>query len=136
MITGFEEQTHELDEKELRLLPFVLQVLKERKGSEAAINNAEIAKRTLTLFCEAFPEEKIKLDAPRLRKIVHHIRCSEELPLLCANSKGYYIAETREEAARFLESLRQRKSSLEELLAHLSIQFTRKYTPTQTSLDL
>lgn len=137
MIEGFKKETEELSDNERALLPFVAEVLRDKKGKEKAITNSELSREALRLFAEASPGKKAPgLEAPRLRKIIHAIRCEELLPLLCANSRGYFLAATKEEAALFIESLRQRRSSLEELSAHLAIQFSRFYTPIQTTLEL
>ena len=101
MITLFEEITYELTEYEKSdLLPVVVRGLRNKHGKENAITNKKI--------CEALTSAGYKVNGPRLRKIIHHIRVEQLIVGLCCNSKGYYVTDSLEELSRYVESLAQR----------------------------
>lgn len=99
MINGFEEQTHELTQYELQLVPLFVQSFKTKIGSENAVTSREIVERMKPRF---------KMSDARVRKIVNHIRTSGLLPNLIATSKGYFITENLEELEQYEMSLAQR----------------------------
>ena len=53
-----------------------------------------------------------KIDSPRIRKIINHIRLSGMVIGLIATSEGYYIAETRKELEDYLRSLEGREGAI------------------------
>ena len=59
-------------------------------------------------MCEALTKVGYKINGPRLRKIIHHIRVEQLLVGLCSNSKGYYITDNLEELEEYVLSLGQR----------------------------
>jgi hypothetical protein len=114
MILGFEEQTHNLTDYEKDVvLPAIVSFLRDKKGKERAVKNEEIS---YTLSSTIKPA--------RIRKILHVIRVSGELPGIVASSKGYYIADTEEEWEAYLYGLHQRIRHITELEAALENQFT------------
>lgn len=105
MITNFEEQTHELRPYEMtHLLKRVVDGLSKRVGKNRIITSKEIVN---TLKCEG-----LKITAPRLRKIINHIRVSGLIQNLISTSNGYYVATTKEEMQNYVESLKQRIGSI------------------------
>lgn len=104
MITGFEKYTHELTEYELTLLPMIIPRLKTKLGKEKAVTNSHI--------CKVFKEHGHKLDPPRFRKIVQYIRVMGLIPCLISTSKGYYVATSKEEIRKYIESFDQRINSM------------------------
>lgn len=104
MINGFEQQTHELTEDELNILPNIVRGLKTKIGKENAVTNSQV--------CQAFKANGKKLTTPRFRKIINHIRIHGLIFNLVATSKGYYIATSQSECERFIESLDQRINAI------------------------
>lgn len=105
MITNFFAETHELNkyEKDV-ILPTIVQGLKSKIGKEKAITNKYI--------CEKLKDIGIKLTDSRLRKIIHHIRANDLVPLLIATSRGYYIATDNQEIEDYIKSLEERANSI------------------------
>jgi len=104
MITGFEKQTHELNQGELDLVPLIAKGLRTKIGHDKAITNARMVR--------SLSEKGHKITCPRLRKIINYIRNNNIVYNLVASSKGYYIAENETECRRFIESLDQRASAI------------------------
>jgi rRNA-processing protein FCF1 len=107
MINGFEEETHELTEKELKLVQPIVNGLKTKIGEINAISGGKII--------VAMRSSGYKIDASRLRKIIHHIRVKRLIEKLVSTNKGYYIATTDEELKKYVESLNQRINSIVEV---------------------
>ena len=105
MITNFSEQTQELNDYELKsLLPIIIQGLKTKIGKDKAVTNKHI--------CKALKNFGHKLTDSRLRKIIHHIRANDLVPLLIATSKGYYVSNNDEEIQDYIKSLQERANSI------------------------
>lgn len=111
MIEGFERETAPLTDDEMRLLPIIIAGLKTKVGKEMAIHGATI--------CEKVSEKFGKLTEPRLRKIVNHIRTNGMLPVI-ATSKGYYISHDRDEINAQIQSLEQRRESINQAIQGLA----------------
>ena len=108
MIALFEEITYELTEyEETTLLPIVVKGLKNKHGKQNAITNKKI--------CEALTKAGYKVNGPRLRKIIHHIRVEQLIIGLCCNSNGYYVTDSLEELNKYVESLAQRIRSQQQI---------------------
>ena len=99
MITGFEEQTKPLtdQEREVFLLP-IINGLRVKVGKEKAVTNKDIV-RGLKANCD------IKIGEARVRKMINYIRNNDIIPCLIATSKGYYIAETKDEMLDYIVRL-------------------------------
>lgn len=105
MITNFERETHELNDYELHtLLPIVVHGLSNKVGKDKAITNKDI--------CKALKVGGCKITDTRLRKIVHHIRTHNLVPLLIATSKGYHVATNKDEVDTYILSLSERINSI------------------------
>lgn len=108
MITNFEQLTHELNEYERDILrPLIVKGLSTKIGKRQAITNKAI--------CKAMKGAGHNLNDTRLRKIVHDIRVKGTLPFLIATSKGYYLATNRTEVAKYIKSLSERISSINDI---------------------
>ena len=105
MIDNFEEYTHELTNKELKLIPMIVKGLVTKVGKEMAITNKEMVTKLKVIG--------VKVTGPRLRKIIHHIRITGQVERLIATSKGYHVSNEPEEIKEYIESLEQRLSSIE-----------------------
>jgi hypothetical protein len=105
MITGFEQQTGNLTQRELDVLPDIIEQLnktsKDRPLKNRAINGN-------LLF-----RSKGNFEGVRIRKIINHISLYHmtRLPLV-ANSRGYYITSDDNEIRRYVQSLTDRISSI------------------------
>lgn len=108
MITNFENITQELNEDELKLVPLLISGFKKRT-KDNPIKAPEIVKR-INGYLEA-NNFSIKMNEPRLRKIVNHIRTNGLLPLI-ATSNGYYTTNDRMEIINQIDSLEQRANSI------------------------
>ena len=116
MITGFEEYTKELDEYELtRLLPAIYSGMKTKIGKRNAITNQEAVKKMKAVG--------LKISEARFRKILHVIRVSGMIEGIVGTSKGYYVAQTREEWVNYLRSINERLTHIQSLRDALKSQF-------------
>ena len=118
----FENYTEVLSEYERAvILPAVCRILRGHVGAKNAIRNKAICAEV-----EAMGYERV--GEPRMRKIINRIRCADGVlvPFLVANSKGYYIATTREEVELYAASLFDRASAIFEVRACLLDQLTGK----------
>ena len=107
MITGFEEQTEPLTDQEREVfLPPIIKGLRVKVGKEKAVTNKDIV-RGLKANCD------IKIGEARVRKMINHIRNNDIIPCLIATSKGYYIAETKDEMLDYIDSLYGRVEAIE-----------------------
>lgn len=120
MVRNFEEQTHELNEYELKiLLPAMIAGLKYRKGSEMAITSSKAMKKLKALG--------YKVSGPRWRKVINYIRINTIIPGLISTSKGYYIALKSEEVKDYMESLRERINSITSVYDSMEYQLHNYY---------
>lgn len=100
MINGFENETHELNDYELKLVPIFVAGLKKRTKQEFAITNNTMAK--------LMKAKGYSVNAPRIRKIINYIRTKKLIVNLISSSKGYWITENPEQLKKYVESLTQR----------------------------
>lgn len=120
MIQGFEEQTQPLNDYEREtLLPLVRWGLSTKLGKENSIASSTIIRK--------MREKGYKLDGPRLRKIINHIRSNDLIAGLVSTSKGYYIASTAQEIEDYIDSLHGRVEAIQEVIRALSRQRQIKY---------
>ena len=121
MITGFEELTEPLTEKEETVfLPPILQGLRAKIGREKAVTNKAIIHGLRV-------NRGIKISEARVRKIINHIRCNDLVPCLIATSEGYYIAQTEQELLDYEESLAGREDAIREVRMSIRRQRMGKY---------
>ena len=95
MLKNFEEITFELTDQEKELLPIIIKGLNKKKGKQQAVKSDKI--------CEA-----LDLSAPRVRKIISHIRVNNLIFGVCSAKNGYYIAKDLKELEECIISLKQR----------------------------
>ena len=109
MINGFEEQTVELTNDEIKtIVPIFIRGLNSHIGKQNAITNKEIILLIETKY-------QIKLKDSRVRKIIHYIRINRLVPKLCATSNGYYVAQSKKEHYEWIESIKQRLNSIQDI---------------------
>jgi|TARA_R110001632_G_scaffold160610_2_gene278909 hypothetical protein len=103
MIKGFEEYTYELTNYEKELVEKLIKGLSPKIGRSNAV--------TSTVICKS-----LNIVGPRLRKLINHIRITNQLAGLCSTSKGYFVAENLGEIDDYIISLKQRIKSQVEVL--------------------
>ena len=99
MLNGFEQHTAPLSVGEMIYIPRLVDALSHAQGKDLAVTNNELRR----LF---------GLDAPRVRKLINHIRKEGLVPCLIASNKGYYVAQSGKELRGYTESLRGRESAI------------------------
>jgi hypothetical protein len=109
MITNFEEITQELNKDELAILHLVIQGFKGYTKDNPIKADLIISRMNEFLSNKNY---KIKINGPRLRKFVNHIRTNSLLPLM-ATSKGYFVTDDKDIILAQITSLMQRANSIE-----------------------
>lgn len=105
MITNFENETEELSEKELALVPIMVDGFK-KITKEKPWKSDDIIKRVNA------KDYGCQLTQPRLRKICNYIRVNGMIPLI-ATSSGYYVSYEKDEIMKQIISLEQRARSIQ-----------------------
>jgi len=113
MITGFEQQTHELTREELELVPQFIKGLKTHYGKKNAVKSSDIIK--------GFKKQGITITPPRVRKIINYIRVKRLVEGVCATSNGYYVAQTEMELQSYIKSLSERIQAQQAVLRSLVV---------------
>ena len=106
MLTNFEKITVELNEKELAIVPSIIQAF-GKYTKENPIKAPQIVSR----YNASVAKGGVKLTEPRLRKIVNHIRSFGLLPLI-ATSNGYFVSYDKAEIQLQITSLNVRANSI------------------------
>jgi hypothetical protein len=104
MINGFENETGDLNEFELGLVPGFVKGFNTKQGKNNAITSKEIIRK--------YSDHGIKLTGARIRKIVNHIRTNGLVKNLIASSAGYYISNDPDELEAYKQSLIQRANAI------------------------
>ena len=107
MIQGWENETAPLSDDEKKLLPIIAKGLSNKRGKENAI--------TSTAIILKMKSAGYKIDPPRLRKMIHHIRMKHLVMNLISSSKGYYIAVDQADLIRYIQSLQDRMTAIERI---------------------
>lgn len=135
MVTNFEDYTNELNEFEkTHILPIVIgswqkKQIKEYVNMKTMIKGVNDWATTKPLYRPTKTGKNstkiYKIDGPRMRKIIHHIRVKNLVPKLIASSKGYYLTDDDKEVEMFIKSCRERANSFLEvanaMTGHLNI---------------
>lgn len=120
MINGFEIRTKELTEYEIwNILPKISKGLLLKIGVKNAVKNRHI--------CNVFKKNGFKTSPPRLRKIIQYIRIHGFVECLVSSSKGYWVAETKEECELHIESFNQRIDTMTKTRDALEYQMNKKF---------
>lgn len=122
MIHGFDNETAPLNEKELALIPLIVDRLKNAVGEKNAVFNQQI--------CAISPY----LKSARVRKLINYIRTEGLVPCLIASSRGYYIATSESELLEYENSLTNRATAIFQVRDSIAKQRRDRYTPMQLSL--
>lgn len=115
MLKGWEHQTSPLDDYEKDvLLPLFVNGLKTKIGHEKAVTNPQMIRALKQAGYK-------KLSEPRVRKIINHIRSNGLIVNLVASSKGYWIENDIEKRREYVETVKQRASSMLAGLKYIEI---------------
>jgi len=110
MITGFERETHDLTEAELKIAKPIAAGLMTKIGKESATTSNQICTAMNRIKDqEGWPN----LTGPRLRKIINYLRTTGKIKNLIATSDGYYVAKTQEEINDYKKSLTERIAAIQ-----------------------
>jgi len=120
MINGFEEQTHDLTEDEMKVIPILVKGFKTLVGKEKAMTAGQIGDQIKEYHGTT-------VSGPRLRKMVNYIRINHMVPLLVASSKGYYVSDDQQEMLDYIQSLKDRAGAIQEVADSLTKQFKNQY---------
>ena len=108
MITGFDNIVYKLtpDEKGV-IIPMLIKGLETKIGKGKAITNKKMV--------AALSKYGIKTSGPRIRKMIHAIRCEGVLPNIVSTSAGYYITKDFREMNTYIKSLNERLQQIKNL---------------------
>jgi hypothetical protein len=109
MIKTFEEHTSELTAEEMEILPIVVHGFRNYKKANPI--KSELIVTRLNEYLQK-NESKVKMNGPRLRKIVNYIRTNGIIPLI-ATSNGYFTSDCKETITEQIKSLQERANSIE-----------------------
>ena len=109
MITGFKEQTRELDYFEKHeCVPVLVEVLKARTKN-SPITAAAITDGFKSHFTQKYGTgSRPVVGGARVRKLINYIRRNGLVWFVAANSKGYYVTKDKTELKRYADSLTER----------------------------
>lgn len=109
MIKGFERETQPLTDYEINfLVPQFERSMKKHVGKANAVTNKQIVQGMLNAG--------YKINDAKVRKIFNWIRTNDIVYGIIATSDGYYIAETKEEIAEYIESLEGRRDAIDHVI--------------------
>lgn len=119
MVTGFEKYTQELTPFERsRIYPGVVKTWK-KKPLEVVVNMKDMIAGVNVVADKLGWKRRngkpYRITGPRLRKIIHAMRVSGEVPNLIANSKGYFKTDDQDKIKDFIKSCRERANSFKEV---------------------
>lgn len=118
-IRNFEKETAVLTEHEKeKILPDLIQMIKRRTGQGRAITSTDIILEW---------KGQANIDPPRVRKLINYIRNKGLVNGLVASSKGYYVAQTREDMEAYMESLQGREDALKALRKSIKRQMEKLF---------
>lgn len=104
MIPGFEDITAKLSEEELSHIPLMVEAFKKKIGEGSAVTADTITRN--------YKRMGVKMEGPRVRKIVNYIRMKGLLPNLVATSKGYYIEPDPVKLKKYVMGLKMRAKAI------------------------
>ena len=105
MLTGFEQQTKDLSDKEKIQARALWRYMSAAFSAGRSITNAELAQKLKEETGES-------MGGARVRKAINWMHTSGHLPRLVATSNGYSKARTRQELLDYAESLEGRVNAI------------------------
>lgn len=120
MLKGFEQQTSPLNDYELgTLLPLIIRGLRTKVGAGMVIAGSTIVRK--------MKAAGYKLDGPRLRKIINHIRANDLIIGLVSTGNGYFVATSADEIDDCISSLQGRVDAIQSNIDALKRQRDNNY---------
>ena len=120
MLQGFEQQTAPLNDYErFTLLPVMVRCLSTKTGLANVISSSTIIRK--------MKAAGYKLDGPRLRKIIAHIRANDLIIGLVSTGKGYFVATKASEIDDCISSMRGRVAGIQASIDALKRQRDNNY---------
>lgn len=113
----FEQETRPLSEHEKAMLPDVADLVETTIQTGRPISSKEIIRRLKE-------EHNWKTSGPRLRKVIHVLRTSGEVPGLIATGGGYLVATSEKQLLDYEATLKGREDAIR--AARLSIAHQRR----------
>ena len=113
----FEQETRPLSEHEKAMLPDVADLVETTIQTGRPISSKEIIRRLKE-------EHNWKTSGPRLRKVIHVLRTSGEVPGLMATGGGYLVATSEKQLLDYEATLKGREDAIR--AARLSIAHQRR----------
>jgi len=117
MLQTFEQETRPLSEHEKAMLPDVADLVETTIQTGRPISSKEIIRRLKE-------EHNWKTSGPRLRKVIHVLRTSGEVPGLIATGGGYLVATSEKQLLDYEATLKGREDAIR--AARLSIAHQRR----------
>lgn len=114
MIPGFEDFTEDVKDEDIKNINIIVKGLEVRVGDHRAITNADM--RTML-----YKNLDLNISDAKLRKYIQYIRAHRLISMLCASSKGYYVARTVEDWIKYREGFRSRVRSMQFTLACMDL---------------
>ena len=97
------------------LLPIMIECLRRKRGKSKAVTNAAMRRGLL--------EHGYKtVSAPRVRKLINHIRVNGLVECLVASSAGYYVSDDVQEVEEYIETLKSRENAIRAMREHVEAQ--------------
>jgi|LakMenEpi03Aug12_release.lakeMendotaPanAssembly.Ray.scaffolds.fasta_scaffold258994_4 hypothetical protein len=100
------------------LMPLVKQILAHRDTKQKVFSNIKIRK-VLREFGEEIHDRQI-------RKIIYYLRVNHLLPLLIANTEGYYVTNNKEDVVRWIEMQKSKISAMHQTINAIEEQYQKK----------
>ena len=121
MIKGFEDYTQPITEEERYLSTVVFHIIK----IHGPISSNAIIKKIGCVYKEKVirnvsQEVKVRIDGPTIRKMVHYLRCEKHKKIIATN-KGYNFTYSKRKVREYRESLKQRISSIQEVVNAMDV---------------
>jgi|TARA_Y100001973_G_C5171926_1_gene319620 predicted GTPase len=121
MITNFEQITESLNDYERNVLvPTLILGLKSKIGKENVISNR--------IICKKMQEAGYKVSSVKIRKMINYIRVTGLLPMLCSNSKGYFVGNV-DDTEKTIVSIEERAKSMFAVARALKNQLEKHNNP-------
>jgi len=122
MVKTFEPYTNELTEFEKQqILPIIVKAW-QRRSYDEYITMKQMIRATNTFLANKGIKngKKIaKVNGPRMRKLIHHIRVNGLVDNLIADSKGYFKTKDFDKLQAFVDSLYQRSNSFRQVASSI-----------------
>lgn len=127
MVTGFEPYSSELKPFEKAvILPMIIESWKRKDPAQEELIKMNDMIKSVNIFCinnnicsyrvlksgqHSHRTTPYKIDGPKMRKVIHHIRTSGVIKNLLANKDGYFRSNDPKKMTDFVKSCIERSNS-------------------------